>query len=730
MSWYHLCFTYDHQKHLYNTFVDGEVVYELNYNVGRQIYGDRARIGQGGPLYQSFSGALSQVNVWDYVVAAETIADMAACRSDVQGNFISWQAGWILSNFTEYDVPLEHFCKQTKDAIYFGFPSLSKDEAFYICEALGSHLPLPTTVPEAFSWTNISKRIWPDWFVIGGCNGFFWSSINDLRDEGIWVTHFDNAPVTNIPWKDGEPNGLFYENCAFVETEGIADIDCLTNRKCAVCEFSDLQIFSFLGTCELQLRNIHLIAYQEDLGELHFKGYGEYLIHKVGEEWLWINVVHNKTMARLDPSAPFNMPMGRRVWQLETTVCDQSQGARTLLLTTCQSDSYTCDDATCIPLENRCDQKYDCLDRSDEVDCELVSMPKDYKMNLPPRLGNDKDAASLPVAFKISIESATIHTTQMTMQLSYEIQMFWLDNRLTFRNLKVNDSLNKVPYTRMMSMWWPTVGFVNTEGHQHTTVDLESTLNLLRERSPERRANNVPGEVDLFLGKDNSIRLTRKYSTIFVCDFNLMLYPFDIQHCDMHLRMLSGPKNYLMLEQPQLVYDNSGEFSEIRVKITLQRRSGYAVLNIYTPSMILLIISYVSLFFRSEIFEVRIMTTLTSLLVLATLFTQVSASLPKTSYFKMVDVWLLFCIIIGFIIIIFHTIIDYSLKKHHSGDRVSPFPAPVKGLHIPITDRHVTQTSINAFLKYLGFGKSIEGLIVISRLNILAIFTFFNLIYW
>lgn len=52
------------------------------------------------------------------------------------------------------------------------------------------------------------------------------------------------------------------------------------------------------------------------------------------------------------------------------------------------------------------------------------------------------------------------------------------------------------------------------------------------------------------------------------------------------------------------------------------------------------------------------MTALTSLLVLATLFTQVSSSLPKTSYFKMVDIWLLFCIIVIFFIIIFHTIID------------------------------------------------------------------------
>lgn len=37
---------------------------------------------------------------------------------------------------------------------------------------------------------------------------------------------------------------------------------------------------------------------------------------------------------------------------------------------------------------------------------------------------------------------------------------------------------------------------------------------------------------------------------------------------------------------------------------------------------------------------------------------QVAASLPKSSNFKLVDVWLLFCIFSSFIIIVFHVIID------------------------------------------------------------------------
>ncbi|XP_069937298.1 uncharacterized protein, partial [Cherax quadricarinatus] len=489
--WYHLCVTYDHLKHLYNTFINGELVYELTHKFQYQIYGDYARVGQSGALHESYSGALSQVNVWDSVLSESVIAGMAACRSDPQGNYVSWEAGWDLYNITEYQVSLEYFCHQKTDAIYFTFP-VTVGPAFYICEALGTHLPLPTTWNQIKFLVNTTVQRYRGQGDI--CKNALWSPVTDIDIEGTWVTHYDNALAAPLIWSDGEPNGIFYENCIKIESKGLSDIDCIHYAICALCEFSDLPIMSLLGTCELEDRNVYFIAYQENVGDLYFKGYGEYHIRKVGKDWLWINVVTNKTLARLDPNAPFGMPMGRRVWHLETTVCDQTEGSRTFVLTPCNTNSYTCDDATCIPHENRCDLKYDCLDRSDEADCELVRQPADYRNDLSPRLNSNKNDSSLPITLHINIESVTVYTTEMTMQLSYEIDMVWVDNRLDYRNLKVNDSLNRVTYTTMMGLWSPTVGFVNTEGHQHTEVDIESSLYLQRLQPPDERDYSAPGE--------------------------------------------------------------------------------------------------------------------------------------------------------------------------------------------------------------------------------------------
>lgn len=64
---------------------------------------------------------------------------------------------------------------------------------------------------------------------------------------------------------------------------------------------------------------------------------------------------------------------------------------------------------------------------------------------------------------------------------------------------------------------------------------------------------------------------------------------------------------------------------EARVRVPLTRLYGNSILTIYIPSLILMIISYLTLFFRTAIFDVRVMVALTALLVLATLFAQVTS---------------------------------------------------------------------------------------------------------
>ena len=52
------------------------------------------------------------------------------------------------------------------------------------------------------------------------------------------------------------------------------------------------------------------------------------------------------------------------------------------------------------------------------------------------------------------------------------------------------------------------------------------------------------------------------------------------------------------------------------------------------------------------------------MLVLTTMFINVSNNLPKTSYVKMIDIWLIFNLLLPFIEVLVHTYMD-SLRSDH-----------------------------------------------------------------
>ncbi|XP_071539015.1 uncharacterized protein [Panulirus ornatus] len=689
--WYHMCFTHNHTTFLIQTFLDGEVVQHTYYDVDRPAFGDYVAVGNGQAFEESYSGDISQVNVWDKILSDEEILKMARCQTDPKGNFISWEGGWTLHNVSSYDLLLPKFCQQEESNIYFWFPQVSDATAQYVCEALGTHLPHVTSLQEAEYLYQLSETTWPD---TDHCPLYFWSALNDKKEENVWVASYDHKYVDNSSyWSPNEPNGYRYENCAAVRQDGLIDDDCTWDR-CALCTFTEPQRFSFLGTCEPELRNVYFVAYQEEYGGLIFRSYGTYHIRKENGTWIYVDTVKGYTIAKMQVFDP-DFPMGRRWWELEKEVCGQDRGGRRLmLLTPCLRHHFTCDDGTCIPHHYRCDLKYDCRDESDELECELISFPKDYHQHLPPRVPGKEDS-KLPVVINVVIKSIDVQTVNMAMKLSYEIEMIWFDNRLQYFNLKVNDSLNSPRLDTMMKLWSPLVKLLNTDTIDQSLLAEDATTLVKRMTKPLGRDEGAAAEVDIYSGEENPLSVSRKYATVYACQFDLTLYPFDSQYCDVHLQIVSGQVSFLDVHPSSSVeYLGShvlneyqiGEVKvllgknylpgEARVRVPMTRLYGNSILTIYIPSLILMIISYLTLFFRTSIFDVRVMVALTALLVLATLFAQASSSLPQTSYFKMVDIWLLFCVGITFLVIIFHILIDNRLFSQSNQTKVKPLPMP------------------------------------------------------
>ena len=112
-----------------------------------------------------------------------------------------------------------------------------------------------------------------------------------------------------------------------------------------------------------------------------------------------------------------------------------------------------------------------------------------------------------------------------------------------------------------------------------------------------------------------------------------------------------GPKALLELDVRNVSIRSKG-YDHVFVEIKLKRRCLFHLATTYFPSLCLFIISEILLFMNEEHFEATIMVSLTAMLVMYTLHQSILSQLPKTSYMKMIDIWLLYGLTIPFLVFI------------------------------------------------------------------------------
>ena len=111
------------------------------------------------------------------------------------------------------------------------------------------------------------------------------------------------------------------------------------------------------------------------------------------------------------------------------------------------------------------------------------------------------------------------------------------------------------------------------------------------------------------------------------------------------------------------ISEGNNAMKSLRFDIILQRMYFYHLAATYLPTACLLIIAEITLFIDDSHFEATIQVSLTSMLVMYTLYQSIAVSLPQTAYLKMIDVWLLFGLMMPFDSIyfpLFVLIFDFS----------------------------------------------------------------------
>lgn len=108
--------------------------------------------------------------------------------------------------------------------------------------------------------------------------------------------------------------------------------------------------------------------------------------------------------------------------------------------------------------------------------------------------------------------------------------------------------------------------------------------------------------------------------------------------------------------------------------------------------------AYVNYYLLVTCLQDRVMVSLTSLLVLATFFTQTSASIPRTSYLKLIDAWYVALICKTFLVIVSLVVVENLRLRDEE-----PFVTKVMpmGLKLPGQPSKPLYVKLNFMLKII-----------------------------
>ncbi|XP_031767282.2 gamma-aminobutyric acid receptor subunit beta isoform X10 [Galleria mellonella] len=268
--------------------------------------------------------------------------------------------------------------------------------------------------------------------------------------------------------------------------------------------------------------------------------------------------------------------------------------------------------------------------------------------------------------YVLSISS--VSEVLMDFTLDFYFRQFWTDPRLAYKKRTGVETLS-VGSEFIKNIWVPDTFFVNEkQSYFHIATTSNEFIRIHYSGSITR-----------------SIRLTITAS----CPMNLQYFPMDRQLChieiesfgytmrDIRYKWNEGPNSvgvssevslpqFKVLGHRQRAMEISlttGNYSRLACEIQFVRSMGYYLIQIYIPSGLIVIISWVSFWLNRNATPARVALGVTTVLTMTTLMSSTNAALPKISYVKSIDVYLGTCFVMVFASLLEYATVGYMAKR-------------------------------------------------------------------
>ncbi|KAF7637381.1 hypothetical protein Mgra_00003126, partial [Meloidogyne graminicola] len=265
-------------------------------------------------------------------------------------------------------------------------------------------------------------------------------------------------------------------------------------------------------------------------------------------------------------------------------------------------------------------------------------------------------------------EITTISDITSDFQLDIYISEMWRDQALDYSWMepcKYNLSLNSI---LLEKLWTPNSCFINSK-----TADIH--------RSP------FPN-IFLLIYANGSVWTNYRLKLQGPCEMDLTRFPFDNVTCaltfesfnyntdevEMFWSSVGVAKmrdhielaDYLLIDiipDRQTVPYPAGYWHELTMRFHFKRRAGWYILQAYLPTYLTIFISWISFVLGTQAIPARTMLGVNSLLAMTFQFGNIIRNLPKVSYVKAIDIWLLSCMTFVFFSLLELAWVGYLSRK-------------------------------------------------------------------
>ncbi|XP_026500304.1 gamma-aminobutyric acid receptor subunit beta-like [Vanessa tameamea] len=295
----------------------------------------------------------------------------------------------------------------------------------------------------------------------------------------------------------------------------------------------------------------------------------------------------------------------------------------------------------------------------------LDSLSVSYDKRVRPNYGGPPVDVGVTM-YVLSISS--LSEVKMDFTLDFYFRQFWTDPRLAYKKRPGVETLS-VGSEFIRNIWVPDTFFVNEkQSYFHIATTSNEFIRIHHSGSITR-----------------SIRLTITAS----CPMDLQYFPMDRQLCnieiesfgytmrDIRYKWNEGPNSvgvssevslpqFKVLGHRQRAMEISlttGNYSRLACEIQFVRSMGYYLIQIYIPSGLIVIISWVSFWLNRNATPARVSLGVTTVLTMTTLMSSTNAALPKISYVKSIDVYLGTCFVMVFASLLEYATVGYMAKR-------------------------------------------------------------------